>query len=213
MSFDPEQNRLQDEELKILAIEAQQHPAKSKERQIALTKLVKKISKSSRICYPRKGEFGEHYDQIYAEAIQKLMVYICEKIDTYKPEKGPVIRWVNFFLGKRFFNEAIPEIIGSSKIRTQPILDDSNLKEPEQIPLLSEMILDYIEKDPEQLCQNLRHSKYPQVNFQTLAIQRILGKKWKTIAAELGVPISTLSEFYQKSLKEIAPQIRLYLNN
>jgi len=213
MSFDPEKSRLEDEELKIIAIEAQRHPAKSKERRIALTKLVNKISKSGRLCYPQKDQFGENYDEIYAEAIQKLMLFICENIDKYQPERSPVMRWVNFHLSTRFFNEAIPDIIGSDEIQTQPILDDSNLEQPELIPLLSEMILDYIEKDPEQLCQNLCHSKYPQVNFQTLAIQRILGKKWKTLAAELGVTMSTLSDFYQESLRQMAPIIRLYLNN
>ncbi|OCQ95509.1 hypothetical protein BCD67_09760 [Oscillatoriales cyanobacterium USR001] len=213
MPFDPEQSRLQDEELKKLAIEAQRHPVKSKQRQIALTKLINKIRKSGRFARPRQREFGERYEEIYGEAIQKLMLYICENIDKYQPERGPVIRWVNIYLIKRFFNQAISEIIGSSDIKQESILDDSNLRQPEKIPLPSEMILDYLENDPEQLCQNLRHSKYPQLNFQTLARERILGKKWKNIAAELGIPLSTLSDFYQTSLKELAPQIRLYLNN
>ena len=213
MSFDPEQSRLQDEELKMLAIEAQRHPAKSKERRLALTKLVNIINKSGRLCYPHKGKFGEHYDDIYREATQKLMVYICENIDRYNPEISPVMRWVNFYLSTRFFNQTIPEIIGSSSVTIEPILDDSNLAQPQESPLVSEMLWDYLEKDPEQLCQNLRHSKYPQVNFRTLAMGRIVGKKWKTIAVELGAPISTLSDFYQASLRELAPQIRLYFNN
>lgn len=213
MPFDPERNRLQDEELMMLAIEAQRHPPKSKERRMALTKLVEKILKSGRLCRPRSGEFPEIYEDIYEEAIQKLMIYICEKIDQYKPEKGPVMRWVNFYMEKRFFNDAIREILGQSNVKVESIPDENNLEQPEKIPLLSELILEYIENDPEQLCQNLRHKVYPNLNFQSLAIRILAREKWREISADLGIPISTLSSFYQRSLRQISQKIKLYLNN
>ncbi|WP_449420342.1 hypothetical protein [Phormidium nigroviride] len=212
MSFDQEQNRLQDEELMMLAIEAQRHPPKSKERRIALTKLVEKILKSGRLCRPCQGQFGDRYEEIYQEAIQKLMIYICEKIDQYKPEKSPVMRWVNFYMEKRFFNDAIREILGKSNVKLESIPDENNLEQPEKIPLLSELILDYIENDPEQLCQNLRHKMYPHLNFQSLAIRILAREKWREISADLGIPISTLSSFYQRSIRELSPHIKLYLN-
>lgn len=213
MPFDREQNRLQDEELMMLAIEAQRHPPKSKERRMALTKLVEKILKSGRLCRPCQGQFGDRYEEIYQEAIQKLMIYICEKIDQYKPEKGPVMRWVNFYMEKRFFNDAIREIIGPSTVKVESIPDENNLEQPEKIPLLSELILDYIENDPEQLCQNLRHKMYPHLNFQSLAIRILAREKWREISADLGIPISTLSSFYQRSLRQISQKIKLYFNN
>lgn len=212
MPFDPERNRLQDEELMMLAIEAQRHPPKSKERRMALTKLVEKILKSGRLCRPRSGEFPEIYEDIYEEAIQKLMIYICEKIDQYKPEKSPVMRWVNFYMEKRFFNDAIREILGKSNVKLESIPDENNLEQPEKIPLLSELILDYIENDPEQLCQNLRHKMYPHLNFQSLAIRILAREKWREISADLGIPISTLSSFYQRSIRELSLHIKLYLN-
>lgn len=211
MPFDSEQNRLQDEELKMIAIEAQRHPPKSKERRKALTKLVAKILKSGRLCHPYQGQFGDRYEEIYEEAVQKLMVYICENIHRYNPEISPVMRWVNFYLSTRFFNQAIPEIIGSPDVRIEPI-DDNNIEQPEKPPLVSEILWEYLETDPEQLCQNLRHAKHPQVNFQVLAMRRIRGDKWKTISADLGVPVSTLSDFYQDSIKELSAKIKLYLN-
>jgi len=211
MPFDPEQTRLQDRELKMLAIEAQRHPPKSPERRKALTKLVEKIRESGRLCRPRRGEFGDRYEEIYEEAVQELMVYICHDINKYNPEKSPVMRWVNFLLSKRFFNEAIPVIIGSPDLRIEP-LDENNIEQSEEQPLMSEVLWEYLENDPEQLCQNLRHPKHPQVNFQVLAMRRIRGEKWKTISADLGVPISTLSDFYQDSIRELSPKIKLYLN-
>ena len=212
MPFDQERNRLQDQELMMLAIEAQRHPSRSKERRMALTKLVEKILKSNRLCRPRSGEFPELYEEIYQEAIQKLMIYICQSIDQYKPEKSPVMRWVNFYMEKRFFNDAIREIFGPSNVKLESIPDENNLEQPEKIPLPSELILDYIENDPEQLCQNLRHKMYPHLNFQSLAIRILAGEKWREISADLGIPISTLSSFYQRSIRELSPQIKLYLN-
>ncbi|HLO51633.1 MAG TPA: hypothetical protein VK211_24680 [Kamptonema sp.] len=209
--FDREQNRLQDEEMKMLAIEAQGHPYKSKERQKALTKLVDKIIKSGRLSRSHRYIFGERYEEIYEEVIQDLLLYICQKIDQYKPERGPVMRWVNFLLSKRFFNDVIRHIFGPPNVKIEQ-LDPSNLEQLEKEPLLLEMLWEYLENDPEQLCKNLRHPKYPEVNFQLLVMRKIRGEKWKTISAELEVPISTLNGFYRKSLKELSPRIRLYLN-
>lgn len=45
------------QQLKQLALEAQQHPAKTKQRQQALTKLLKAIQQSGQLMRPRSGEF------------------------------------------------------------------------------------------------------------------------------------------------------------
>ncbi|WP_019487323.1 hypothetical protein [Kamptonema formosum] len=63
-----------------------------------------------------------------------------------------------------------------------------------------------------QLCQNLRHKMYPHLNFQSLAIRILAREKWREISADLGIPISTLSSFYQRSIRELSPHIKLYLN-
>lgn len=204
----------QDRELREYALEAQRHPPRSKPRRVALTKLVEGILRSRRISRPYKYQFPESYEEIRNEAIHQTAIHICEKIDKYNPERGPVIRWFNYLLGKQFFPEAIEEIVGTSNIF---VIDEAAIeyfarKENKQ-PLLSEQVQQYLEEDPEGLLKNLTHKVYPQVNFWDLVCRRIAGEKWKEISADLGIKTSTLSDFYQRCLKEIAPQIKCYLES
>jgi hypothetical protein len=45
------------------------------------------------------------YEEIYAEAQQRLFLHLCEKIDQYNPELE-VMQWANFLMRRRFFIEA-----------------------------------------------------------------------------------------------------------
>lgn len=215
--MDSEQYRQQDEELMHLAIAAQQHPPRSKERQIALTRLLQKMQQIRRLCRPNRPQFIEHYQDLYEIALQKLFLEICQQIDKYNPERGPVMRWANFLLEKRCFNQAVAEYYGhkDKKIKLDFLEDNSLIPDmrPEDEPSLSEEIRNYIENDPEGLCRSCNHPSYTNVNFQDLAIRRLNRQKWKDISVELKVGISVLSDFYQRKLKELAPRIKLYLNN
>ena len=203
-----------DEELREYALEAQRHPPKSRHRQIALNKVMEGILRSRRISYPRKGQFEDFYDEIRSEAIQKTAFYFCDKIDKYDPEKSPVIRWFNYLLERRFFPEAIREIIGNSNLFLKyPAPVDSLPSKENNPPLPSEELLKYVEEDPEGVLKNRTHKVYKQLNFGDLLRRRMAGQKWKKISQDLGIPASTLSDFYQRNLKEIAPQIERYLKN
>lgn len=201
-----------DEELREYALEAQRHPPKSRRRQIALNKMMQGILRSRRISHPRKGQFENFYDEIRTEAIQKTALYFCDKIDKYDPDKSPVIRWFNYLLEKRFFPEAIREILGNSNVfpKVTAVLDRLPSKENNP-PLPSEELRKYVYEDPEDVLKNRTHKVYKQVNFWDLLRRRMAGEKWKEISADIGVPASTLSDFYQRNLKEIAPQIGRYL--
>ena len=50
-----------DEQLKQLALVAQQHPPLTRERQIALRQLVNQILQSGRLCRPQSGQFSGVY--------------------------------------------------------------------------------------------------------------------------------------------------------
>lgn len=213
--MDSEQYRKQDEELMHLAIAAQQHPPRSKERQRALTKLLQKIQLIRRLCRPVRPQHAEHYSEIYEIALQKLFLEICQQIDNYHPERGPVMRWANFLLEKRCFNQAVAEYYGNKKLQVEYFEDESSIPDinTEKKPLLSEEVRSYIETDPENICRSFHHPTFTNLNFQDLAQRRLNGQKWKDISAELNIKISTLSDFYQRSLKEIAPKIKLYLHH
>jgi len=200
-----------DKELRERALEAQGHPPRSLRRRAALTKLMEGIWRSGRITRPYKHQYPEFYEEIHAEAIQKTALHICDKIDSYDPDRGPVMRWFNYFLETRFFREAIPEVVGTPNVFFSDSMD--YLSNQENTPLPSEELLKYIQEDPEGLLKNLKHKVYKQVNFADLIRRRMAGQKWKNISLDLGVKTSTLSDFYQRCLTEISPKIKRYFEN
>ena len=211
-----------DEHLKQLAIEAQRHPPRSELRQRALTKLLSAIQQSGKLVHPRQGQFQGFYEEIYAEALQRLFAFICEQIDRYNPEKE-VLQWINFLLKQRFFIEASREVLpllpngvrnGRFTRLTIEDLDRNHLNEanPQLSPLLSEEVIQCVEEDPEGLFQAACAADNPAANFQYLAMQRAAGYTWKEISLQLGIKISTLSCFYKRSLTKFGPRIREYLS-
>ncbi len=95
------------------------------------------------------------------------------------------------------------ELTGESKT-----LED--IAQPEEKPLLSETVRQYIESDPARLCQ--KHIReHPQVTFQTIALARLDGKTWKEMSESFGIGIPALNNFFQRRLRELAPEIRRYV--
>lgn len=206
-------NRVQgcelDERLKQLAVKARQYPSLSVERQQTLAQLVRGILTSGRLSRPYQGQFQRVYEDIYDEAKQELLLYICQKIDCYDPEKSPVMRWANFLLEKRFFVEAIPKVIGQkSPQRTLKELEMMN--DYGDSPSLAELLKQYIETDPDDLFKKEHIENYPQANFQAIATRLLAGKTWKEISEELGIKIPTLSSFYRRGLQKFKAKLQAY---
>lgn len=202
-----------DEQLKRLALTAQQHPPLTQERQVALGQLVQAILSSHRLCHPQRGKFPQRYEEIYQEARQELLFYICQNIDKYDPERGDVMAWCNILLERRFFREAIPKVLDKPGIQRITLADLENLTLPEESPNLAEIIREYIELDPENLFKQSYIQDRPEANFQALAKQRLDRKSWKEISQDFGIKISTLSRFYQRCLSKFASEIQEYLEN
>jgi len=212
-----------DQALKQMAIAAQQHPPKSRERQRALSQLISVMQQSGKLVRPRREQFQGFYDEIYAEAVQRLFAHICEKIDTYRPERGEVLQWANFLLNRQFFIEASRELLPTVPKGLDPrnihrlTLDDLDRNNPSDInpqlmPLPSQQILQCLEEDPEGIFQQTHIDRYPAANFQFLAIKRLAGYSWQELSVELGIRIPTLSSFYQRCLVKFAPQLKEYLS-
>jgi hypothetical protein len=207
-----------DRQLKQLAIAAQQQPPKSRERQRALAQLIRAIERSRKLVRPRREQFQGLYEDIYAEAVQRLFAHICDRIDRYQPERGEVLQWANFLLSRQFFIEASREVFatlprGVTRL-TLDDLDRSNPSEvnPQLVPLPSQQVLQCLEDDPEGLFQRSHIDHHPQANFQFLAIKRLAGYSWQELSEELGIAIPTLSSFYQRCLTRFAPQLKAYLS-
>ncbi len=197
-----------DEQLKQLATIAQQQPPLTKGRQLALTKLVNEIVQSGRLCHPQAGKFIGIYEDIYDEALQDLLLYICQNIDNYNPQRGSVMAWCNVLLERRFFKEAIPKILDKQDLKKMSLSELDNFTLPEEPPVLTELLRECIEQDSDNIFKKEHIENYPRANFQNLALQRIWGKSWKEIAAEFDLKISTVSSFYYRCLTKFSAKLK-----
>jgi DNA-directed RNA polymerase specialized sigma24 family protein len=208
--MDKVQNNELDEQLKLLAISAQQHPPLTQGRQLAVRRLVNGIVQSGRLCRPQRGQFSGSYEDIYDEAVQELLLYICQNIEKYDPERGSVMAWVNVLLERRFFKEAIPKILGKPNLQKMTLSDLDNLAPSEETESLTEILKECIESDPDNLLKKEYLQNYPTANFQVLLQRRFSGKSWKEISAEFDINIKTLSSFYYRCVNKLSLRLREY---
>lgn len=206
-----------DEHLKQLSKEAQQFAPHSRERQIALNNLFSSIIKSGKIISPYSAQLQGFREDVYAEALQNLFVYMCTQIENYNPNRGEVLAWVNFLLKQRFLPEANMSTITatnkSKKIETISIdslnyeLADTKYQSNDS---LFDEVVEYVKKDPENIFRKTYLANRPDVNFQVLAIKKINRASWKELAEEYRISVPTLSSFYQRCLKKFAPKLKEY---
>lgn len=196
------------EQLKQLALSAQQYPPFTQGRQLALKQLVQIILNSGKLYRPQQGKFVHRYTEIYEEAQQELLFYVCQNIDKYNPERGDVLVWCNVLMERRFFREAIPKVLGKPEIQRMSIVDLENLALPEESPVLADIVKEYIELDSENLFKTTYVKNHPEANFQIIAKYRMEGKSWKEISQEFNIKIATLSSFYQRCLEQFALNIK-----
>lgn len=216
-----EQRQL-DDRLRQLAIAAQNLPQGSFTRQRLLTELIVIMQRSGKVCRPRQGQFQMLYEEIYAEALQRLFAFICACIERYNPQQGEVLQWVNFLLRQRFFIEASRDFLPIAykgmdartvKHLTLESLDKYNPYElnPQLIPHLSQEVKDCLEEDPEGLFAQACVANHPTASFQYIALRRLEGYSWQDLSMELNISIPTLSSFYQRCLTRFVPKLKTYL--
>lgn len=195
------------EHLKQLATIAQQHPPFTQNWQVALTKLVNAIICSGKLCHPQSGNFPAGvYEDIYNEAKQDLLLYICQNIHKYNPERGTVIRWVNFLLERRFFPEAIPKILNERNVIQ--VTSEDDFVSYQVTKDLTEILRECIESDQGDIFKNKYIENYPQVNFQVLLQRRLSGKSWKEISAEFQINLKTVSSFYYRCINQFRSKLK-----
>jgi DNA-directed RNA polymerase specialized sigma24 family protein len=207
---------LDDNRLKQLALEIQQLSAESDWRQHLLGELVKAIRLSKKLCRPHRTKFSPtFYELLYEEAVNETLIYVCQNIDRYDPERGiskKFITWVNFHLDKlvidcrrRFGNVETNISVSLSEIE--------NIEAPQDSSPLSDLIRDYIEEDAENLFKTAQIEKRPKANFRAIALARFAGKSWEEISEEMGVVVPTLSSFYQRCCRKFTAKFKADLQN
>ena len=209
------QETLSDDQLKQLALEAQRHPARSPQRQHALTQLIEAIRRSGRLAHPHRSKFTPaFYDLLYEEALNQTLTYVCRKIENYDPERGTAqkfMNWVNFRLDRqmidcrRDFNE--------QEAQELPNLNDLEAiaAPPPETPSLAHTVRDYIAADPDDQFRTTHIRHHPEASFQAIALARFAKRSWEDIAKEYAIKVPTLSSFFQRCCDKFAPQFQRLL--
>lgn len=189
-----------DEQLKQLALAAQQQPANTPMRNYALRELVEGISLSDRFCHPHKQFASQSpwfYEQLYQEAINRTLTYVCQKIDTYDPHRGKMqkfMNWVNFRLDKLMIE--CNQESRQRKFQTYS-LEDINIDLPQQCPAwleFQQLIASY----PEGMLAQEHIKDHQEANFQAIAEARFAGISWQELSVQWDIPVPTLSSFFQR---------------
>lgn len=208
-----------DDTLLELVLAAQNHPVGSLERRRTLGQLIRVLRNSNKLVKPMRGHFQGFYSDVYEEALQRLFFFVFEKIDSYNPERGKVLQWVNFFLGQRFFIEASREFMPTvykgmdAKSIKKVTLDDLDRKvvpgvQDSSNPSLLEALQDYINSDPDQVFEAAHIDGHPKANLKQIALMRLQGYSWRELSDQFDIPPTSLSSFYQRGIKKFAPIIR-----
>jgi DNA-directed RNA polymerase specialized sigma24 family protein len=202
---------LDDTQLKKLAIEAQRHAPHTDLRQYALGELVEAIRLSGKLCRPHRASFSpQFYNLLYDEAVNKTLTYVCLKIHKYDPERGnkKFMNWVNFRLEKVFIESCHKD----PNIKDLPSLASlEEIVQPEEPPSLFERVRECLEEDVGNIFKQAHIRNRPDANFSAIALARFSGKSWEDISAEFGIPLPTLSRFFQRSCEKFRSQFNQYL--
>ncbi len=207
-----------DESLKELAKKAQGYPVGSKERNRVLHQLWNKIQQNShKLCRPFRGQFI-NYQQIYVEAVYKLLAYVCQNIDQYDPDKGELLQWAaNHKRMKGFFEKAYREMkpIGNANLPRKTLQDLAELKESSNKPgkLASEQIIAYVAEDPDGIFKSKSLNGNEEANFKMIFTKYHQGYSFQEIAQQLQEKYSTVHSFYHRNLSYFAETIKAYLSN
>lgn len=210
-----------DQQLHELALAAKAAPPKSRARQRALAKICGLLRQPGLL--RRRANTRE---DIWIEARQAILVYICEKIDNYDPQKGTsFLAWVNTHLKWRqqdletgrnnpeyiYLEEYLSNMSNEAGARSswEERLEQNDVNSE----FISVKLKDLFEEDPGNKFAAAHVKGHPDITFQTLVLRGLYGTPYREMAEQTGVSISTLSSFYQRKLAEFTPYIRDYLMN
>lgn len=198
---------LNDEHLKNIALDAQRHSPQSEKRQYALRELVEAIRLSGKLCRPHRNKFATGlYNLVYEEAVNKTLIYVCQKIDTYDPQRGArkFMNWVNFRIDKIIL-DAQYEYRDTKTAQISSLAELENIAQPAPQTCLSEKLKQFLEEDPHNLFKNKAIRNCPEANFRAIALATLAGKSWEEISEEFGIKVSTLSSFFRRACQSFAP--------
>jgi hypothetical protein len=205
-----------DEQLCCLVGQACEHRPGSPQRQKLLTQIIRLTS----------SKLWRESTPYYQDALQQTWLYFCRNVcegltgQTYDPTYGSVITWLNAYLKRRlqdfYLNQHREQaIIASPRVRqsgsgenNETIDPVDNLPASPQIPPILENLEIWVKTDSHGELRRTHVKGHPHVNCQVLILKRLPPEvSWKELSEEFGLPIPTLSSFYQR---QCLPRLRKF---
>lgn len=206
-------HKLDDFDKKFLALmqEAFLYPQGHLKQKQCLTKIVRLIEQSHRLWH-------EH-TPYYEDALQLTWLYLCQNIfeagtgRQYDPNRSSVITWLNQYLKWRLRGFQISKhqhlarytsITPSAINKNQDATD--NLASPLNAFPILKTIHHWLETDPSGELRSVHIHNRPDITCQALLLRRLPPEQaWENISEDFGLPVSTLSSFYQQ---QCVPRLR-----
>ncbi|BAZ51629.1 hypothetical protein NIES4103_42870 [Nostoc sp. NIES-4103] len=208
-----------DEQLRRLATQACGHPPGSPQRQKLLTQIIRLTS----------SKLWKESTPYYQDALQQTWLYFCRNVcegltgQTYDPAYGSVITWLNAYLKRRlqdFYLNQYKEQATTVSIKVRQsvsggnseVIDPvDNLPATPQAPPILEDLEAWVKTDLDGELSSTHIKGHPKVNCQVLILKRLPPEvSWKELSEEFGLPIPTLSSFYQR---QCLPRLRKFAEN
>ncbi|MGI0497849.1 sigma-70 family RNA polymerase sigma factor [Limnospira platensis CENA597] len=202
-------------QLQSLITETCRHPPGSLKRQQGLTQLYRMIVKSGKLW----RENTPYYEEVWQQTWLYFCLNLCEATtgkDKYDSDRSSITTWLNVYLKMRLKDRAIKHQNQKQQMvsASQPLYDDDTLtfldtfEAPPDIPPILQATRKWAETDPEGELQRLQVRGREDVTCQLLILRRLPPETtWEDLSAELGLPVSTLSSFYQR---KCLPQLRKF---
>lgn len=192
-------------EAKILQLiqETCQHPTGSLARQKGLNQIILLIQKTGKLLRGTGIPDAE-------EALQETWWFFCRNLceatsakEPYNPDKSSVITWINNYFSYRLQDKRISYYEQKSKfdffLEENEQIDPANLipAPTEPRPILNE-IQEWLKTNSPEL-KRIHIRNRPDVNSYILITRRLPPEKsWLDLSVEFGIPVATLSNFYQR---------------
>jgi hypothetical protein len=192
-------------EVKILQLiqETCQHPSGSLARQKGLNQIILLIQKTGKLLRGTGIPDAE-------EALQETWWFFCRNLceatsakEPYNPDKSSVITWINNYFSYRLQDKRISYYEQKSKfdffLEENDQIDPASLipAPTEPRPILNE-IQEWLKTNSSEL-KRIHIRNRPDVNSYILITRRLPPEKsWLDLSVEFGIPVATLSNFYQR---------------
>lgn len=197
-----------DEQLRQLTAETCKHSPTSVERRKGFTQIIRLIQKSGKLWH----ESTLDYEDAWQNTMTFLYLNLCEATTAaqYDPARASIITWLNVYLKgrlkdcyrkqqqqqKRYISIDIPICENINLIDT--------LKAPLDIPPMLEEVRHWAQTDATGELANTHVRGRPDITCQLLILSRLPPEtQWQELARELGVPLSTLNNFYERKCRKI----------